>query len=63
MWNLSLPRDLAEVVPVGYWIARKPGLGRVRDLDRAIALDPGYAESHYERGRFRIELGQYPQGD
>ena len=36
---------------------------QVRDLDRAIALDPGYAESHYERGRLRIELGQYPQGD
>ena len=33
----------------------------VGDFDRAIALDPGDAESCYERGMARIELGQYRQ--
>ena len=33
----------------------------VGDFDRAIALDPGDAESYYERGMARMELGQYPQ--
>ena len=31
----------------------------VRDFGRAIELDPVDAESHYERGSARIELGEY----
>ena len=30
-------------------------------MDGAIALDPGYAESYYERGMLRIELGRYAE--
>ena len=30
-------------------------------MDQAIALDPGDAESWYERGMTRIELGQYQE--
>ena len=31
----------------------------VRDFSRAIELDPDDAESYYERGMSRVELGEY----
>ena len=30
-------------------------------MDRAIALEPGYTESYYEREMVHIEMGQYPE--